>query len=343
MKLTRSLLVTAAALIGIGAAFSVAAPEAPASSATMKAVRIHDYGDPSVLTYEDAPKPTAAAGEVLIHVRAAGVNPVDWKIRSGAFKQGLPLTMPAILGYDVSGVIEAVGDGVTNFKPGDEVYSYLPIARGGGYAQYVAAPASGVCLKPKSLDHRAAAGVPLAALTAWQALFDTAGLKPGQIVLIHAGSGGVGHFAIQLAKAKGAHVIATASDKNQTFIKKLGVDVAIDYKAQKFEEVARNVDVVLDAVGGDTLARSYGCLKPGGFIVSIVAPPDPAKLKEFSIRGAVMMVKPNAAQLAEIGALIDHEAVIPHIGQVFALKDAAKAHEASQTGRTVGKIVLTVD
>ena len=212
----------------------------------MKAIRIHNYGGPEVLQYEDAPRPKPQAGEVLIRVHAAGVNPIDWKVREGHMKDFWPHKFPLILGWDLSGVVEELGRGVSRFKIGDEVYSLPDPTRNGAYADYIVVRESELALKPNSLHHIRAAAVPLAALTAWQSLFDTAQLQPGQRVLIHAGSGGVGHFAVQLAKWKGAHVFATASTKNQDLLRELGVDEPIDYTQQRFEDVARNIDIVLD-------------------------------------------------------------------------------------------------
>jgi NADPH:quinone reductase-like Zn-dependent oxidoreductase len=315
--------------------------DAQAPETTMKAVRLHAYGGADALVYEDAPRPVPKQGEVLVKVHAAGVNPVDWKLRSGAFKD--PRTkFPLILGFDVSGVVESVGAGVEKTKPGDEVYAYLSLAHGGGYAEYVAVPESDLAKKPASLDHAHAGAVPLAALTAWQALFDTAGLKEGQTVLVHGGAGGVGHFAVQLAKAKGAKVIATGSETSQAFLKELGADVTIDYRAQKFEDVAKDVDVVLDTIGGDTLDRSYGVLRKGGFLVSIVARTDSAKLKERELRGATILVKPDGKELAEISALIEAGKVKPHVSETFPLAEAGKAHAKSETGHVRGKLVLLV-
>lgn len=324
-------------------AASAAALGGDADSATMKAVRIHAFGGREVLKYEDAPKPTAAAGQILVKVKAAGVNPVDWKVRSGqipAFAASLPYT----LGYDISGVVETVGDGVTDFKVGDEVFAFMALTRGGGYAQYAAMPASEAALKPASLHHVMAAGVPLAALTAWQGLFDTAGLQPGQTVLIHGGAGGVGHFAVQLAHAKGAKVIATASDRNIDFVKKLGADQVIDYKAQKFEDVVKDVDVVFDTVGGETTDRSIGLLKPGGFIVSITGMPDQAKCKQKGARGTAILVKPSGKQLAELASMLEAGTLVPTVGSTSLLVDAAEAHELGEGGKTPrGKIVLIVE
>lgn len=329
--------------------WSQPAPAAGEPAQTMKAVRMHDFGGPEVLKLEDVAKPAAGPGEVLIRVKAAGVNPVDWKLRDG-MGRGM-ITTPFVLGFDVSGVIESVGQNVGEssgndapaLKPGDEVFVYLPINRGGGYAQFTTAPASSIAKKPTKIDHVKAGGVPLAALTAWQALFDKAGLKPGQTVLIHAGAGGVGHFAVQLAVWKGAKVIATASAANAEFVRGLGAQRVIDYKSEKFEEIVKDADVVFDMIGGDTLERSYQCLKEGGYLVSIVAPPSPAKLAERKARGSVFLVQPSGTQLAQIAALIDEGKLKPEIDTTFELKDVAAAHERSKSGKSGrGKIVLTV-
>ncbi len=316
-----------------------APPAPPAAAPTMKAIRMHEFGGPEVLKLEDIPRPEPKEGQVLVRVHAAGVNPIDWKLRDGMMKV---LPLPMTPGFDISGTVESVGAGVTKFKPGDEVFSYLPITAGGGYAQYTVAPAAVIAAKPASIDHLTAAGVPLAALTAWQALFDQAKLKEGQTVLIHGGAGGVGHFAIQFAKSVHAKVYATASDSNLRFIKSLGADEAIDYKNQKFEEIAKDVDVVLDTIGGTTQERSLGVIKKDGYLVSIVQPPSPEKLKEHGIKGSVFLVHPDAAQLAKIAALIDSAGVVPHVGEVFDLADAGKAQEKSKAGGVRGKIVLKI-
>ena len=248
-----------------------------ATSQTMKAIRIHNYGGPEVLQYEDAPRPKPQAGEVLIRVHAAGVNPIDWKVREGHMKDFWPHKFPLILGWDLSGVVEKLGRGVSRFKKGDEVYSLPDPTRNGAYADYIVVRESELALKPNSLHHIRAAAVPLAALTAWQSLFDTAQLQPGQRVLIHAGSGGVGHFAVQLAKWKGAYVFATASTKNQDLLRELGVDEPIDYTQQRFENVVRDIDIVLDTLGGETQERSWSVLKKGGVLVSLVQPPSEEK------------------------------------------------------------------
>lgn len=323
------------------ASFAAVGDTVPAA-ATMKAIRFHSFGGADVLKYEDAPKPVAAAGQILVKVHAAGVNPVDWKVRSGQIP-AFAATMPYTAGYDVSGIVDSVGEGVTDFKAGDEVFAYMALNRGGGYAQYVALPASEAAKKPSNIDHTHAAAVPLAALTAHQALFDTAKLQSGQTVLIQGGAGGVGHFAVQLAHAKGAKVIATASERNIEFVKSLGADTVIDYKAQKFEDIAKDVDVVFDTVGGETGTRSIATLKPGGIIVSITGMPDQAACKERGVRGTAILVRPSGPQLAELAAMIEKETLAPTIGATFPLKDAAKAHELSESGKTSrGKIVLLV-
>jgi NADPH:quinone reductase-like Zn-dependent oxidoreductase len=311
-------------------------------SKTMKAVRIHSYGGPEVLQYEDAPRPKPQAGEALIRVHAAGVNPIDWKVREGEMKDFWPHTFPLILGWDLSGVVEELGRGVSRFKIGDEVYSIPDPTRNGAYADYIVVRESELALKPNSLDHIRAAAVPLAALTAWQSLFDTAQLQPGQRVLIHAGSGGVGHFAVQLAKWKGAYVFATASTKNQDLLRKLGVDEPIDYTQQRFENVARNIDIVLDTLGGEIQERSWSVLKKGGNLVSLVQPPSEEKAKELGVRAALLGAKPNGEQLAEIAKIIEAGKLAPVIDRILPLSEVRRAHELSQSGHTHGKIVLRV-
>jgi hypothetical protein len=236
-------------LIALGLALALAASLAAQEAvATMKAVRFHAFGKAEVLKLEDVPKPVPTAAQILVRVHAAGVNPVDWKVREGLLKAMNP-TLPQTPGYDIAGVVESVGADVKRFKAGDEVMGYLALRRGGAYAEYAIALENELALKPKKLDFVKSAAIPLAALTAWQALFDRADLKEGQTVLVHAGAGGVGHFAVQLAKAKGARVIATASKANHEFLTTIGASEVIDYKAQRFEELVRDVDLVLDPIG----------------------------------------------------------------------------------------------
>jgi NADPH:quinone reductase-like Zn-dependent oxidoreductase len=308
----------------------------------MKAIRIHTYGGPEVLHYEDAPRPKPQAGEVLVRVHAAGLNPIDWKVREGHMKDFWPHRFPLILGWDLSGVVEKVGARVSQFKKGDEVYSLPDPTRNGAYADYIVVRESELALKPNSLYHIRAATVPLAALTAWQSLFDTAQLQPGQRVLIHAGSGGVGHFAVQLAKWKGAYVFATASTKNQDLLRKLGVDEPIDYTQQQFEDIARNIDIVLDTLGGETQERSWSVLKKGGVLVSLVQPPSEEKAKELGVRAALLGARPSGEQLSEIAKIIDSGKLAPVIDRILPLSEARRAHELSQSGHTHGKIALRV-
>lgn len=310
--------------------------------ATMKAVRIHSYGGPEVLVYEDAPRPTPGEGEVLIRVHAAGVNPLDWKVREGYLKSSLNYPLPVIPGWDVSGVVEQVGAGVTQPKVGDAVYALPNMTRNGAYAEYIAVNASEVAPKPNTLDHVQAAAVPLGALTAWQALFDVANLSSGQTVLIHAAAGGVGTFALQFAKWKGARVIGTASARNADFLRELGAEEAIDYKATRFEDAVKDVDVVLDTLGGDTQERSWGVLKKGGVLVSTVGPPSSETAAQYGVRGLPVFVQPSGKQLTEIAKLIDAGQVKPIVETVLPLTEARQAHGMSQSGRTRGKIVLRV-
>jgi len=313
-----------------------------ADKPTMKAVVIHEYGGAEVLKYEDVPQPEPKQDELLIRVIAAGVNPVDGMIRSGMFDKEGHRAFPVILGGDISGVVEKVGSKITKFKSGDPVFAYVSLDNSGGYAQYALVTEREAAPKPKSLTYVEGAAVPIVALTAWQALIDTARLKAGQTVLIHGGSGGVGSFAIQLAKAHGAKVIATASTANQELLKQLGADVVIDYTKQNFENIAKDVDVVLDSIGKDTLARSYGVMKKGGIIVSLVARPDPAELEKHGIRGEALSVGPNSDELSEIGKLIDEKKINVIVSQTFPLSEARKAQEQVATGHTRGKIVLKV-
>jgi len=305
----------------------------------MKAIRIHQYGGPEVLAQVEMNRPAPGPNEVLIKVQAASVNPADWKLRAGYMKDIFPLTFPSTLGWDVSGTVEEAGADVTRFKRGDEVYALL---EGGGYAEYAVARETVVARKPRTLDHAQTAAVPVAGLTAWQALFEVAGLSAGQKVLIHAAAGGVGNFAVQFAKAKGAYVIGTASSKNQAFLRELGVDRAVDYQRTRFEDVARDVDVVLDTIGGDTLERSFKALKRGGTLVSLVQPPSEESAAKYGVRALFYGAHASSSDLAEIAKQIDNGKVKPVVEIVLPLAEARRAHELSQGGHIRGKIVLKV-
>ncbi len=313
------------------------------SEHTMRAISQDVTGGPEVLKETERPRPEPGVGQIQIAVRAAGVNPTDWKHRADGF---FIRTLPRVLGWDVSGVVTAVGIGVTLFEPGDEVFGMVPYPYGvGTHAEYVTGPARAFVHKPAALDHVQAGALPLAALTAYQALVDTADIRPGQRVLIHAAAGGVGHLAVQIAKARGAHVIGTASAAKHDFLRSLGADEVIDYREADFTEAAGPVDVVLDTIGGDTLSRSLDVVREGGTIVSILPPVDPATVAaaaERGIRLAVMIVEADHAGMREIAALAESGKLRAHIAATFPLEQAAKAHEMGETGRTQGKIVLEV-
>jgi NADPH:quinone reductase-like Zn-dependent oxidoreductase len=308
----------------------------------MKAVRIHKYGDQSELSYEEAPLPTVGANDVLIRVVAAAVNPVDWKIREGHLKDMVSYSMPVILGWDVSGTVEATGGDVSKFKVGDAVFSRPNIKRNGSYAVFLAVNEEEVALKPKTISHVDAASLPLAGITAWEALFNTAQLSENQRILIHAGAGGVGTLAIQLAKSRGAYVITTTSAKNLELVKSLGADEAIDYKSQRFEEIVKDVDAVFDTIGGEVQEHSWSVLKPGGILISIVSPPSTELAAKYKVRSAFVFIQPNAEILTQLAVLVDDGTVRPIVGAEFALEDIAKAHSLSESGHSVGKIVLYV-
>jgi NADPH:quinone reductase-like Zn-dependent oxidoreductase len=306
----------------------------------MKAVVAHEYGAPEVLKYEDAPRPEPKENELLVRLIACGVNPADPLVISGRFAKEFGTHLPLIPGYDVAGVVEATGSKVTKFKKGDAVYGYALF--GGGWAEYAVLAENEAALKPKSATFVETAAVPMGALTAWQGLIDTAKVSAGQTVLIHGGSGGVGSFAIQIAKAKGAKVIATASTANQDLLKQLGADVAIDYTKTKFEDVAKDVDVVFDTVGRDTLARSYPVVKKGGIVTTIVARPDQAQLSKYGIRGSSIASHPDGNELAEITKLIEAGKIKPVVSQVLPLTNAIKASQQAETHHTRGKLVLKI-
>ena len=317
----------------IGCALGIA--EAQASPAMMKAVVAHEYGGPEVLKYEDVSRPQPKENEVLVRVVAAGVNPVDTYMRSGKF--GSASGLPLILGRDIAGIVEEIGPGVTKFKKSDAVYGNV---RNGGYAEFAVAAEKDLALKPASLDFIQAAAAPVAARTAWNALIETAHLSAGQTVLIQGGSGGVGTFAIQIAKLRGAKVYATASTANQDLLKELGADVAIDYTKQKFEDVVKDMDVVLEAAGADTLERSYAVVKKGGILVSIVGQPNAVKAEQYGIQAPPLAY--SGSSLSEVTKLFDEKKLKVVVTQTLPLSEARKAHEQVGTHHTRGKIVLKV-
>ena len=310
---------------------------------TMKAIVQKAYGGPEVLELIHVPIPQPSSDEILVRVHAAGVNPVDWKIREGYLKELLQVTFPLIPGWDVAGTVAGIGDNVKSVATGESVFACAAIPRNGTYAEYVLLKEDEVAIMPESLDFLEAAAVPLAALTAWQSLLGAAGLKAGQKVLIHAAAGGVGHYATQFAKWVGAHVVATASSRNHDFLRGIGAHETIDYTKKPFEKEAKGIDVVFDTIGGNTWERSLLVLKKGGCLVSILhPPPSQEEMTKFGIRGKFVFVQPSAKELGEISALIDSDHVKPHIEKVFPLAEAGKAQELSQSGHVRGKIVLQV-
>lgn len=304
----------------------------------MKAIVINEYGNNDVIRYADVERPEPKAGEVLVRVQAAGVNPVDWKIRNGAGER-LGLKLPIMLGGEIAGTIEKIGDDVTSFTADDPVYGIIPY---GGFAEYAIAKTGAIAPKPHNLDFENAAAVPLGALTAWQAMFDVARLNSGQRILITGASGGVGSLAVQLAKSKGAYVIGTASGRNEAFVRGLGADEFVDYTQQPFEAVVQDVDVVFDAVGGDTFERAFQTLKQGGFLVTSVAFPSEAQGQEHGVKAARVHCKPNAEELAAISEFVDKGRLKAHIATVLPLADVKQALQLSESGRTRGKIVLQI-
>ena len=313
-------------------------------SATMRAIRQQTFGGPEVLELAEAVRPVPLPTEVLIRVRAVGVNPVEAVIRSGQFPLlGQP---PFILGWDVSGVVEDMEPGVTRFRPGDEVYGMPFFPRpAGAYAEYVAAPSRQLARKPAGLSHAEAAVLPLAGLTAWQALVDTAHVAAGQRVLIHGAGGGVGHLAVQIAKARGAHVTGTVSAEKHDFVASLGADELIDYRAADFAAQVDGVDVVLDSIGGDTALRSIGVLRPGGLLVTIVGRRDAelaARTEAAGRRFAGLSVEPDYLALEALADLAGSGKLRVHLQATLGLAEAAKAHELLESGSITGKIALTV-
>ncbi|MCA6091490.1 NADP-dependent oxidoreductase [Streptomyces sp. SCA3-4] len=309
----------------------------------MKAISQNTYGGPEVLQAVEIDRPQPGPSQVLVRVRAAGMNPTDWKHRRFP---GFLDRFPLVLGWDVSGVVEAVGMGVTIHKPGDEVFGMVPYPYGAGtFAEYVVVPARALVRKPEGVDHVQAGAVPLAALTAWQALVDTADLRPGQRVLIHAAAGGVGHLAVQIAKERGAYVIGTASAPKHALLRELGVDEAVDYRNQDFTEI-EPVDVVLDTIGGDTAARSLDVLKPGGQLITIAItsmPADlPARGAERGIEVTPVLVEADQGGMRAIADLMAAGKLKPVIEATFPLEQAAEGHALGDTNRVAGKVVLTL-
>jgi NADPH:quinone reductase-like Zn-dependent oxidoreductase len=303
----------------------------------MKAVLIQEYGSNDVVELAEVDRPEPQAGEVLVKVHAAGVNPVDWKIRNGA-GQRLGMTLPIRLGGELVGTIEKLGDGVESFQQGEAIFGMVHT---GAFAEYALAKAANLVRKPVNLDFVQAAALPLAGSTAWQAMFDEARLAAGQRLLITNSSGGVGSLAVQFAKVHGAHVTAVASTRNEEFVRSLGADDFIDYTQHSFEEIARDIDVVFDTVGGDTFQRAFKTLRRGGFMVTVVAFPQ-GEAARFGVGVTRSFTLPSAQNLTEIKKLVEAGKVMPHLDAVLPLSEIKQALALSESGRTRGKIVLTI-
>ncbi len=302
----------------------------------MKAVQIKEYGDESMLNYTTVDRPNPKSNEILVKIEAAAINPVDIKIRNGKGKLW-GLQLPLILGADFAGTVSEVGSDIKKFQKGDEVYGKILI---GCYAEYVIVKEDELSLKPTNLDFDQAASIPMGALTAYQAIFDTAGLKSGQKILVHGASGSVGSMAAQLAKAKGAYVIGTASGSNEEFVKSLGVDEFIDYKTTNFEDKVKEIDVVFDPVGGETNLKSYQVLKKGGFLVSLVQEGDKDLMEKYDVTAKVMSSHPDPSQLEEITKLIEEGKIETRVSKTFPLSEVEHAQKASEEGHVKGKIIL---
>jgi NADPH:quinone reductase-like Zn-dependent oxidoreductase len=309
---------------------------------TMMALRAHTRGGPEQLVYEKAPVPVPARAEVLIAVHAAAITfaelgwDLSWTTRDGSDRT------PVIPSHEVSGTVAALGDGVTGFSVGDEVYGLIDFARDGAAAEYVTAPADAIARKPRSVPHAQAAALPLAALTAWQALVDHAALSPGEQVLIHGGAGGVGVYGVQIAASLGARVTATDAPAHAEFVRRLGAERFIDFTREAFDQVVSGLDVVLDTVGGGTLRRSYGVLRAGGRLVTLGGPPPPGAAEEHRVKGMFFVVRPDAGELAQLARMVDDGRLRPVVSQVFPLDAGRRAFESGGQERRPGKTILTV-
>lgn len=307
----------------------------------MKAIRIHEFGDASVLKLEDVEPPSPRADEILVRVIASAVNPIEWKIRSGIMAKVIDRELPVTLGWDCAGVVAEAGSDVAGFNPGDGVFSYPEFGAGGTHAEYVTIKATQAAPKPRTISYTDAAALPMTGGAAWQCIAGS-DIQPGRRVLIHGAAGGVGTIAVQLAKARGAHVIATASGTGLDLVRALGADEAIDFRQTAFDATQRGLDVVVDLVGGETQARSFGVLRGDGLLVSTVQPPSTEMAKRAGVRSRFVFTPPRGDLLAELGAMVDAMTVRPVIGLELPLDAARRAHEIGEAGGVLGKIVLGV-
>jgi NADPH:quinone reductase-like Zn-dependent oxidoreductase len=313
----------------------------------MRSAQMKSYGGSDVIEVnKSTPSPNdPSSGKVLVKVKAAGINPIDWKIREGYMKQMIPLQFPSTMGMDFSGVIEKVGDGIADFKQGDEVYGQASVTKGGtgAFAEMALANADTVAFKPKTLDHQEAAGLPLTGVSAWQALVETIGLTKDQKILIHGGAGGIGSIAIQLAKQIGAHVATTVSTNDIEFAKELGADDVVDYKTQRFEDMLHDYDAVFDTVGGDTFTRSFKVLKRGsGIIVSMLEQPNQDLMGQYGVKAISQLTQVNRDRLTKLAQWVDQNNIHVNVDRTFGLEDTAKALDYQKDVHPRGKVVLAI-
>ncbi len=304
----------------------------------MKAIRYHEYGGSDRLVLEEVPIPVPGEGEVLINMKASAVNPWDWKLRSGKYKDQTPVTFPFIPGIEGAGVIESVGPGVTRLNTGDSVYGNFF----GTYGEYAIAPESKLFVKPYLLAYETASAIPVASQTAWSTMIDIAGIHRGHRVLIHGAAGSVGSFAVQLAKWAGGYIFVTASAEYKRYLQSIGADRFIDYRTAQFEGLAKDIDVVLDTIGGEILERSWKVLKKGGLLISIVTPPSQEKADDYGVRAVYRNGGISDEGLRQIESMVNEGALLPVVRRIFPLEEAAEAQDLSESGHGKGKVVLRI-
>ncbi|MRG85914.1 NADP-dependent oxidoreductase [Salinibacillus xinjiangensis] len=311
----------------------------------MKAIVIDQYGGSEQLKERDVERPSITDDQVLVEVHATSVNPIDWKLREGYLQEMLPFEFPIILGWDVAGTITEVGKNVTEYKAGDRVFSRPATTRQGTYAEFVPVDQNLLAMMPENMSYEDGAAIPLTGLTAWQCLVDFSNIKEGDKVLIHAGAGGVGTFAIQIAKSFGAYVATTASEKNEEFLTHLGADQVIDYQKDNFETILSDYDIVLDSMGGEIQSKSYKVLKEGGKLVSIAQPPSEEEATKHGVEAGFLWLEPKGEQLEELAKLYKEGKLKPIIGEVFEFNEKAvqEAHALSESHHARGKIVITLE
>lgn len=308
----------------------------------MKAARIHSYGSPEVLIIDEVAIPSISTDEVLVKIIASSINPLDWLLRSGELKDLIPISFPHTLGWDFAGIVEQVGADVTEYSIGDAVFSRPEVSRNGSHAEYIAVPAKDIARKPRTVSFAAAASLPIASITAWQALFDKGELKSGQKVLIHGGAGSLGVIAVQLAKSQGAYVITTAATVDHGLVKSLGADEVIDFRSINFKDVVSDVDVVLDTIGRQVQIDSYSVLKENGILVAVNTYPDVELAKSYGVQARFLSIKPDGEHLNKIASLVESGQLRPIVGHEYAFEDIEQAYKLSENGLARGKIILHI-